>query len=427
MKASRRMVGGFLMATISCNAAAIDKHELRLRYEDLKRRYQTLPGKSRHLQAVEALVSAIESAKHKQDGTQLNGLLSDFDHLITPLEQGAEMGGMLPVVKAGPVDGVAGDKASSEYQLVKALFGIPEFRALLQLKAQPRNIDDGGAAGRNIAGFSDVAAQREAGWMLLLGLMENQPAAVEKAVRAVEYAFARQHAQGYFENGLGVSAPKAINADVFFLQAYAQVYGLLKESPFAPQYLSRLDALQPKLQLAMSWLRQNTDEMRRQDGHTANRLAFDALALLLNGKLLGDQALLDSGSGFLRQVLSMQREDGVFLEKGGYDSSYQAVTLLNLQIAWTFLEDAGLRQQTFLAMVGGMNWLKSRILPNGEVSSAGNSRTGHAQEIFFGKAKEINYGEVAFALFYWSVIANDKAAEALAKNVIGFAQQHGQT
>lgn len=430
MSLNKWMITGFILAAISCNAGAIDKSQLRARYENLKQRYQALRLKGVDLRATDALVVAIENAKHQKNLGNIEVLLGDFEKLLAPLEQTAASSETLAPAKALPVKpaiAVASDQIRSEYDLVKALFDKAEFKQLLQLKANPRGIDAIGAAGRNIPAFSDVAAQRDAGWMLLLGLCEERPELVEKAILALEYAFARQDPQGFFQNGLGVAEQKAINADTFFLQAYAQVYGLLKSSRFAPQYLGRLDALQPKLRAAMTWLQENADEMSRQDKLTANRLAFDALAFLLNGSLLKDQSLIDIGKRFVTDALAMQTDAGVFLEKGGYDSSYQAVSLLNLQIAWLVLDDPQLRQGTFLAMVRGMEWLKSRILPSGEVSAIGNSRTGQGQETFFGKTKEVNYGEVAFVLFAWSVIANDKDAESLAKNVIGFALQHSPT
>lgn len=422
----RQVVAGIVLAAISCTAGAVVNAELRTRYESLKQRYQVLQKIGADLRALRTLVESIENAKQAKDFGRLESLLGDLDRQLLPLEHAPENSPGATLSMASPLPQPANSqvgKQFSEYEMAKALFGVPEFRQLLRSKAEPLIVNGSGAVGRNVADFTDVAAQRDAGWLMLMGLADADAVYVEKAIRAVEYAFEHQHPQGYFQNGLGVAASKAVNADTFFLQAYGRIYWLLKASSFKGAYLSRLDGLNANLQRALTWLRHNTDEMRRQDGKTANRLAFDALAFLLNGKILGDSALMEVGIGFLNDVLALQTPQGFFLEKGGYDSSYQAVTLMNLAAILPVLDSENLRQETILSMGKGQNWLKSRILANGQVSAIGNTRTGEGQETFFGKTKDINYAEVAMSLFSWSVIADDQQAQALARNVVNFARQ----
>lgn len=407
-----------------------DKRVLRDRYDELKQRYEVLKRRGVDLRATDARVQAIERARQHNDLRGLAAALAELDSAFQTLEQpkpsesdtGAPSDGTQPPLAPSPLITSPG---KAQRAVIGTLASNPAFRQLLAYKGNPRRIDSSGAAGRNIDEFSDVAAQRDAGWVLALALVETNPEYFEKAARAVEFAFGKQDPSGYFHNGQGASPRTAINADTFFLQAYGQMLWILKEDNSDPAYTARIEALLPKVRQAMAWLRQNTDEMLRQDGHTANRLVFDALAFQLNGKLLGDPGLVAIGNGFLRDVVAAQRSDGVFIEKGGHDSSYQAVTLMNLQIAWSYADDARLRQQLFDAVRLGMAWLKPRILPSGEVSAEGNTRTGLGQESFFGKVKEINYGEVAYCLYYWSVIADDAEAGRLADSVMAFALKHG--
>lgn len=414
------------MAVIACQAGVARDPDLRSRYDDLNRHYQLLKRSGTDVTGVDELIRAIERAKHKDDTAEIEALLTQFQTRLVALEplnpkSTPDSRNPFPDNSATPA---LNSEIKSLYTIFQHLDDLPEYRELLRAKARAGAIDSRGAASRNKSRFSDVAAQRDAGWLVLAGLNQEEPKRLETALHAIDYAFARQEPDGNFRNNLGVPAFKAINADVFFLQAFGRMYWLVKDSPYGPRYTRRLEAFFPKLRQAMAWLRGNTGELRDQDGRTANRLAFDALAFILNGKALRDDALVAIGTGFLNEVLNLQRPDGVFLEKGGQDSSYQAVTLLNLATILPYLPEQQLRQRLITTMVRGYDWLKSRILANGEVLAIGNTRTGQGQEFFFGKAKDINYAEVAMALFCWSVIASDRQALALAKNVVSFAREN---
>jgi hypothetical protein len=402
--------------------------EITYRYSDLKKRYENLEKNGVNLSQADELVKQIKLAKKHKDYQQLDLLLTKIEDILNQSEISVKsQQNAISAPKYGMAKDFSVPKSANltQQQILFTLLNNPNFRQLAAYKGNPKNIDDSGAAGRNIKKFSDVAAQREAGWVLLKGIHDANPYLVEKAVRAIEYAFNKQTPEGNFENGQGVDARTAINADTFFLQAFAQCYWILKGSPFEHDFMHRLDALKPKLNSALLWLSHNTDEMYRQDRHTANRLAFDALAFTINGQILNNPHLNSLGVNFLKNALSLQMPDGTFKEKGGYDSSYQAVSLMNLQIAWTYLDDPLIRQQVFESISTGMQWMKSRILPSGEVSAQGNTRTGLGQEKFFGKVKEINYGEVTYAFFMWSVLANDQEAGRLAPKVLRYGLQQG--
>ena len=67
---------------------------------------------------------------------------------------------------------------------------------------------------------------------------------------------------------------------------------------------------------------------------------FDGLAYGLSGLLADDKELQSLGREFVDLAMKQYREsDGVFLEKGGHDSSYQAVAALKLQVWTTYFPD----------------------------------------------------------------------------------------
>jgi hypothetical protein len=275
-----------------------------------------------------------------------------------------------------------------------------------------------------LRGFSYVSAQRHTYWLLLRGLATSNTADIDAVVRSMRYAFEHQTAIGNFANGKGASDLKAIEFDAFFLASFGRIYFLLAESPFAGRYLGGMAEMRPQLARAMAWLDQNNAELFRQDREATNRLFFDALAFDLNGKILGDAKLRGTGTNFIGAGLANQRADGAFYEKGT-DSSYQAVCLLNIAGLIAQSDDPARRARLTDAFSRGMAWERQRILPTGEVSVAGNARTGLDQERdVSGKLKTVNYPEVAFALLCGALVLNDPGLVTTGEKVIEYFAQH---
>ena len=307
---------------------------------------------------------------------------------------------------------------NTEAQFVTEIKNNPDYLRLVTVRA-PKVAADG-AVGRNIAGFADAAAQRDTIWLVLRGLATGSADDIQATVRSMAYAFEHQAPAGNFANNHGVSDVKAVGADAFFLQAFGRIYLLIAESQFRDCGLPLLDALKPKLDRAMRWLASNTDELMRQDHLATNCLFFDAVAFDLNGKILNDPSLRQIGKTFARAGLSNQRSDGTFNEHDGADSSYQAVSILNITGLMAHEDDPELRAQYKEAIRRGIAWERTRILPDGEVAVEGNSRTGLGQEEFMGKKKEVNYPEVALAMLYASIIEDDPSLRAQGVSIINY-------
>ena len=77
-----------------------------------------------------------------------------------------------------------------------------------------------GAVGRNVAGFSDVAAQRDAVWTMLHGFATGNTADLAASVAAMRYGFQHQAADGSFVNTIA-DAATSLSDDTFFLQSFA--------------------------------------------------------------------------------------------------------------------------------------------------------------------------------------------------------------
>ena len=67
----------------------------------------------------------------------------------------------------------------------------------------------------------------------------------------------------------------------------------------------------------------------------------------------------------------------------------------------------------------GNVWLAGRVLPDGTLSSEGNTRTGLGQEVGRnGNVKKLAYGSVYRAFYRWYQISKDPTYEALAKQMV---------
>lgn len=283
---------------------------------------------------------------------------------------------------------------NAEVGSISALKESSAFSKVLKHKAPAAMVADDGAVGVNRRGYVHAAAQRDVLWLVLRALIENDVSALDRSVKALEYAFAKQTDAGNFANGRGVSARKAVGADAFFLQAYCRVRLLISASDYRNRFDARFRAMDQKITSALNWLVSNQRELYRQDKNATNRLFFDALAFSLCGKISRDDKAMAVGKRFAAAAFQNQAKDGSFLEHGGSDSSYQAVSLLNAAILIHHFPNT--RSVAIKRLLKGAEWQLNRIGSNGRVSAEGNTRTGVGRE----GGKEINYYEVAQALFY---------------------------
>ena len=397
-----------------------DRQRIQQQYSRLEKQYKELRAAGNDLRHLNPLVNRIKIAKTREKWDVLPPLLQELDVQLADLVNARTRAPA--VTDRLRVADESFSAMADEYQILKSLCSLSEFRWLLEYRGHDRLVSDSGAIGRNIKGFKDVAAQRDALWLMMRGICERSDRLIESSVRALEYAFKYQQPDGFFRNEHGASPRTAVGADAFFLQSFGHLYHMLAASEYRDRYLTRLDALRPELRRAMNWLQveANVQELYRQDARATNRLGFDALAFLLNGAILGDPTLVTTGRGFLDRALNAQKPDGVFPEHGGYDSSYQAVTALTVSLAWLYTKDQHFKDLIFNALRLAMRWQKGRIDPSGRVIVEGNKRTGLGQEKLFGKPKDVNYPEVALALLIWSRLAQDQESAELGTKIVAY-------
>lgn len=252
------------------------------------------------------------------------------------------------------------------------------------------------------------------------GIIAGDRARMAAGWRAVEVTFEHQLADGGFlsvqrHNMKAHSPDDRIETAYFFLQALNHALLVLRDSPFEPEYRDRVEALKPKIARATDFVLAGYDGIVKKVGHTANRLFIAAKALGMAGVLLEEERYCDAARKLAALALERRDAEGVFIERDGRDSSYNAVSILMGQELALYLPSPELDAAFKQAMV----WQLTRILPSGEVLVAGNTRTGLGQETGRGGTgiKKVNTREVALALLYHGVMYNRPDVITLGRQV----------
>ncbi|MBX9655607.1 hypothetical protein K2Y11_18480 [bacterium] len=256
---------------------------------------------------------------------------------------------------------------------------------------------------------------------LAAAAVNNDKERADDAWKSVEAMFATQVEDGGFEGGgrpgdapVTVYSIRVENA-YFFLQEVGRAVLIVNASPLEPHFRDRFANMMPKLRKACDFIQKGYPTIVIKVGHTANRLLIAAKAFGLCGIVLGDEKMKESSRKLVKAALERRDKEGVFVERGGRDSSYNAVALLMAQQLTLYLPNEELEAAMKLAM----DWQLTRIKPTGEIIVEGNTRTGVGKELSpdSGKPKDVNYSEVAQTLWYYGAIHNEPAVIDVALKV----------
>ncbi|MFN0124333.1 MAG: hypothetical protein ACKV2V_27855 [Blastocatellia bacterium] len=311
-------------------------------------------------------------------------------------------------------------KPISEYEILRR---IPKerLRALIGAKGP----DAQGFVGTNQrAGYwIEAGTQRGSCRVVIYGVVTGDLAVADDAWRGIETTFAHQRADGGFEandrpNGKSAKPlGAAVETACFFMQELGRAILVIRQSPHEKHFRDRIVALEPKMRRTMDFIAAGYDTIIANSGHAANRIVIAAKAFGLCGLVLGDDQLTATSRKLIAYALTRRDRDGVFIENGGRDSSYNVVSILFGQTLALHLPIPEFEA----ALPKAVAWQLTRIRENGEVDVTGNTRTGAGKETsIFGDPKTVNYGEVTQALTLYGLVKGDKAALAAADRVFAF-------
>lgn len=282
---------------------------------------------------------------------------------------------------------------------------------------------------RKHGSWLEAGPQRGSCRAVIAAVIKDDLARADLAWRGIEVAFAHQRADGGFEANLrpnGKSAREgapAVETAFFFLQELGRAILVIQQSPHEAHFRARIDALRPKIRKACDFISAGYADIMATTSHAANRIIIAAKAFGSCGVFLGDEQLVAKARGLIAHALTLRDADGVFLEKGGRDSSYNVVSILFGQVLALHVPLPDFEA----ALPAAIEWQLSRVLPSGEVDVRGNTRTGVGKEVsYHGEPKNVNYTEVILALTYYGTVRGDPRALEAAERVYAYARRAGQ-
>lgn len=282
---------------------------------------------------------------------------------------------------------------------------------------------------RQNGSWLEAGPQRGSCRALIAAVVAGDLSAADRAWVGIDTAFAHQRADGGFVAEMrpnGKSArdyPASVETAFFFLQELGRALLVIRQSPYEAHFRERMLALEPKLRHACAFINGGYDTIIASSSHAVNRIIIAAKAFGLCGTYLRDEALIGQSRRLIAHALTLRDAEGVFIEKGGRDSSYNVVSIFFGQVLALHVP----LPEFEAALPAAVAWQISRIGPDGEVDVAGNTRTGLGQErSYFGDEKTVNYTEVAIALTYYGIVHDDAAALAAADRVVTFMKKGGR-
>ncbi|MBN1899380.1 MAG: hypothetical protein JW827_11430 [Spirochaetes bacterium] len=251
---------------------------------------------------------------------------------------------------------------------------------------------------------------------IVTGVGKNNESDIKAGINSIEYSFGRMKPDGSFADSTEAGS-------IRFLLALGKSYYEVENSRFEKEYLPRLDALSSKIKKAAFYVLNSSKWKKELEliEDYCNQMIGTGLMFKLMGTIIKDKKLIDYGHNLFYKGIEKQTKQGVFPEKGGYDSSYQAVSLMFIQFHYYYLAGENEKRSLLKIMEKGWEWELGRIKNSGEIIVKGNTRTGLKQEKWRGKFKDVNYPEVSMSLLYWAHIKNDQKLRELANRVFKYA------
>ncbi|MGH2345532.1 MAG: hypothetical protein ACRDG4_09930, partial [Chloroflexota bacterium] len=255
-----------------------------------------------------------------------------------------------------------------------------------------------------------IEEQRGAEVATIGGIVTFDPQVVEGAIRAFDWGFARQGADGGFA---GTGDP--FHSTSFFVAAVAHAGLFVRDAartgrfPLAEQYLRRMTRYTPLVLRAARWMAQPAVWSRglALNAPYTHRRYLVGTALGLTAVLTGDPTLSDRARPVLEDGLSRQQANGVNPELGGPDSSYQMTGVVFAQYWVSYLPDHPLTARIRTMIDRALTWEATRTLPSGEVTARGNTRTAGQEKARDGVVKGVAYSRVIRGFATWAALTGD--------------------
>lgn len=274
-----------------------------------------------------------------------------------------------------------------------------------------------------------IEYQRAGGDLIQAGLVLGDQMLITRGWRQNNWGYSKQK----FDNSIdlysfglaGTTGTEQLTSDPFheasfFVESSGRSFLLHKQKGV----IANTPATPTNVQRAAEWMMDPRiyTKGRRHDLPYTHRRWLLAAALGIAASISNDTNFQSAAKAqaeyYARKAISLQESSGIFPEKGGYDVSYQTVSLLFAARYYTVCTNTTLQRQIKNAIVKGLNWELTKIDNRGYIDLTGSTRTGVEQGLS-GRTKGIDFKLLLQGLTFGTVITGDpkyrQAAERVAK------------
>jgi hypothetical protein len=267
----------------------------------------------------------------------------------------------------------------------------------------------------NHSGKWFIEEQRYGGDAISGGIATHDAEAINRGLRILKWGFDQQQPDGSFD------CPDAFHSTSFFVEATAHSLLSLQASEYAGRYSSAVADLTPRLVKAALWMiRPDIEEAGKKHNQPyTHRRYLVACALGETGLLVRNERLIQQSRRYVKDGLLLQDWSGYNPEKGGADTSYNAVGVFFAERYYTIVSEGALKTRLYKMIDRAIRWEALRINPDGTIDTTGNTRVGGDQTEAgrSGSPKKIDAGHVFRCFAYWALISQDASYQDLAYKV----------
>lgn len=270
-----------------------------------------------------------------------------------------------------------------------------------------------------------VELQRYGADFVQAGLVNGDIALLSEGWKILDWGFARQGADGGFSDSVD-----AFHGTSMFVEAASRALLLTAQSG-AADAPERLAMYLPKIDAAANWLLDpaRVNKVEVYQSQYAHRRWILAAGMGQTAALARHQATISDGEFWAARASAYEAEaaryaelglamqaDGMQIEKGGGDVSYQAYGVLQAQRFLATCPSPSLAARVKAMTIRSLDWACNFIASDGTVSLVGSTRTG-VEVSWSGVTKSIDYKTIVQCFSAQTTLTDDPGYRAVARAV----------
>jgi hypothetical protein len=265
-----------------------------------------------------------------------------------------------------------------------------------------------------------VEVQRSALMPIAVGVVSNRRDLVVAGLKALEWGGNRKI------SGDPCTSKDRYHTVSMFVEGAFRAILLIRRSDLAKDQdiQNQMQKILPKLREFTNWMLAEQRNGRGVNKAFTHRYFMVGLAFAQAGEIFSDQQMKAAARSLVAEGISHQLTNGVFPERQGSDTSYQSASIEMLTRYASYFSSSGNEKNIVPALSRGIEWLLSKVSTQGELATAGNTRTGCQFTNRAGKTKDVGYEQIPPRLEYYALATGYSEAVRRAQQIRSFGKAH---